>query len=314
MKKGAGAGIVIVILLIVVVGGIFLFYPDIIKIKPGVEVQPIEYKNDVITLENYMVTNRAPYENSITTIEFDVKNNGDKTIPYVEVYFFNRGGFTFEELKCEEVNSEKVGNEKCIFKNLESLDTRSVLLTLKAPDAEILTIDRTVSFSVKYDISGSREALIPIVDGITKKEPSGKFSQSTPSYGPVALDIEPKLEREIIIEGETTKEYWGVYGRTFETEFKFKHVGSEQEVVDVNISKGKVMFKLSGLDVSGDCDFDKYQDYWYSKKWIIVPYDTLFCNFKPTENLPEYTAVITAEFSYIYEYLRDETFVVQPRP
>lgn len=312
MRKGEGAGWIIAIIIILGVIGYFLF-SNTSKIKADGGKRPIEYKNDVITLEDYRVTDKSPYENGITTIEFDVKNNGDKTIPYVEVYFFDSGGFKFEELKCEAVNSEKLGNEKCIFKNLEPLDTRSVLLTLRAPSAKKLIVERTVSFSVKYDISGSRDALIPIIDGTTKKKPSSKFSQSTPSYGPISLNIEPKLEREIVVGDKTVKEYWGVYGRTFETEFKFTHVGSEQKIVAVNISKGNVSFKLSGLDVSENCDFNKVQDYWYSKKWIVVPYDTLFCNFNPTENLPEYTAVISVEFNYTYEFLRDETFIVQPR-
>lgn len=314
MGKGATGWLIVIFLAVVIVVGIFSLRPGILKTAED-KVQPIEYKNDVITLENYMVTNKAPYGGSTTTIEFDIKNNGDKTISSVEVYFFDLGGFTVEELKCEEANPEN--NVKCVFKDIDPLDTRSVSLVLKAPSTERLAIERSVSFYVEYGIEGSREAIIPIVDGISKKEPSGKFSQSKPSYGPVILDIKPKLEREIIVEGKNIKEYWGVYGKPFETEFKFNHVGTVGKTEDIIIPQGKVKLKLSGLKPHKDkyCDFVEQDDYWSSNKDVKVPYGSLFCSFIPTEEgLAEYGAVISAEFSYIYRYLIEETFVVQPLP
>ncbi len=51
-----------------------------------------EYKDDIITVEEYYVDNLNPTENSLSTISFLVQNNGDqKEGVDVEVYFYDLG-------------------------------------------------------------------------------------------------------------------------------------------------------------------------------------------------------------------------------
>src|SRR3990172_791618 len=50
------------------------------------------YKNDVITVENYVITDSAPIPGSTTTIKFLLRNNGDKPVPSVIVDFYDLKG------------------------------------------------------------------------------------------------------------------------------------------------------------------------------------------------------------------------------
>ncbi len=267
------------------------------------------YKNDVITIENYAVETFSPYSGSFTGISFDIQNNGDTTVKRVEVNFFDVPGFEVTSLKCQD--EERFPSRTCVFNNFESLDTKKIEIKLKAPSNVNSPTSYTVSYSVKYEHTGVREALIPIIDGKTVTKPLSKFSQSKPTYGPIQLDIQPSLEKEIKVDNKVVKEYWGIIGRIFETKFRFSNVGTVQgQVKDVEIPIGYIRLNTMGtLDETPPCDFPQI-------KAVSVSYDTLICNFSPRateQSQPQYTAIIQVIYDYTYEYIKTETFVVQPR-
>lgn len=266
------------------------------------------YKNDVITIENYAVDTYSPYSDSFTGISFDVQDNGDTTVKKIEVIFFDVPGFEVKSLKCQDQDASPQ-SKTCVFTNLESLDTRKVEIKLKAPNVNSPT-SYTISYSVKYDHTGSREALIPIIDGKTITRPLSKFTQSKPTYGPIILDIQPSLEKEIKIGNRIVKEYWGIAGRSFETRFKFSDVGKVQgQIKEVKIPIANIHLDTKNtLGIEKPCDFNE------QKNPVSVTYDVLICNFSPkSDSQPQYTAIIEVTYDYTYEYIKTETFVVQPR-
>jgi hypothetical protein len=286
--------------------------------KPNVIVS--KYKNDAITIENYYVTNINPNSGGIASIQFEVQNNlppSSKPLP-VEVYFFDLPGFTVNNLDCGTVPGDMPTdtiNNKCIYPTFESSDSRTIILDLKAKDVEVPT-PYTITFSVNYTIDGSRDALIPVVDGLTKKEPSFEFTQSTPTYGPILLDIQPQLEREKVVDNKIVTEYWGTVNSSFDNKFVFSHIGTENPIGNLEIPAGNVKFTLMGLNVSlGSCS-DFNDNTHQSNRSVRLPYDTtLYCSFNPTiANMPEYAADIIVNFTYAYEYLHDQTFTIQPLP
>lgn len=226
----------------------------------------IQFKNDVITIENYVVDNVAPYVSNEVSISFDIKNNGDKPVKLVTVNFFDIPGFdlilpTGEESKnnigsldCRkfgETIQDSDDERSCTFGGadpldvIDPLDTRSIRFTLKSTSVSSPT-PFTVSFSITYRyasikqigtnpylFSAERTAIIPIIDPDFKKEPSSKFSQSEPTIGPIVFDIIPSLEREKIVDSKTIKEYWGVVDIPFQTKFVMKKIVSEGMMKDI---------------------------------------------------------------------------------
>jgi len=299
----------------------------------------IKYSNDIITVEERVVSTLNPYAGSTTTIDFLVQNNGDRIEGVdVEVNFFDIPGFNVTRLHCQnnETLAEGIG---CYFRHIPPLDVRKVALTLQAPPSDIIATPTTftLSYYIAYNYTGYRKADIPVIDDITRHEPIAKFSQSTPSYGPVVFDFEPPVGREKKEDGKIIKEYWGVQGRPFEVKMRIEHVGSSSvgSVQPINISKGSVKLELKGdlrrakgfpcnfcnATRPGDCP-SEMQDvligkdgrYLFSEKDVIVPSE-LMCNFETTKTTqPEVIATIWAEFSYTYKYIRTETFTVQPIP
>jgi len=305
----------------------------------------LQYKNDIITVEDYSVSSLNPYVGSMTTLDFIIKNNGDKKVEWAEVIFFDRPGFNVNELFCEGTKELKFGSgtacesdsdcpvntnefcdlsvkkcyKGCLFTDIESLDFRAVSLTLNANSPGTYAI----SYSVKYEYSGFRKADIPVIDGITRKEPIAKFSQSTPTYGPVVMDFEPPVGRQRKEDDKVIKEYWIVGDRPFEVKMNFKHVGSSSvgTIQPVNISKGNVKLDLRRSLIIGvhdttklPCDFYEENNFLFSKKDVLVP-EKLLCNFQSTPlEGPETMATIWAEFSYTYKYIKTENFNVKPLP
>ncbi len=327
------------LLLIIFVGLTILF-------AGCVEENPTEakFKNDVVTIENYFVSNVAPYEKGETSIQFEIHNNGYQTIPYLEVDFFDVPGFTVTNLECqvfgedknfyritknhfldtlfveanklrpyidrnyfdniasdtnfvdqekldtllpdvvttdminvilktrfldifesertkllEELYSKLQPIPKCTFRGIETLDVRSISLQLNSIEEISSPTPHTVGFAVRYTYFGSRDVGIPVIDGETRKQPLTKLRQSDPSVGPVALDIDPSIEREIIVADKTIKEHWAIGGRNplpFLTKLKFEHIGSlSEKVKDVNITLTSLRLSLNGLNKEGTCDF-----------------------------------------------------------
>ncbi|MBI2084076.1 MAG: hypothetical protein HYT70_00460 [Candidatus Aenigmarchaeota archaeon] len=345
MRKGQAA----LIILVAIAAAIVLFLlisPNFKNTSKG----PLKYKNEVVTIEKIFVSAKAPYTSTDsdpvkTTIQFEVHNNGDQDIPYLEIDFFDLSGFSIDaegsRLKLNCGLGEQAG-ARCIYSgsnSLTSLDSREVSITLVAPKDIKSPTPYTISYGVKYLYFGTRDFNIPVIDGTTKKQPSSQLRQSTPSIGPVAVEIEPAIERTLTVGDETIKQYWGISGDNafpFITKFKFNQVGAVQgKLKDINLTDGNVTVKLTGLDTSGLCDFGKTaassfsltlpggskyevpntQGYnLVSKKPVVIPFNSLLCTFTPNQKLPEYTATISAAFAYQYEYIMTQEFVVQPSP
>lgn len=281
----------------------------------GCVQQEQPYKNDVITIEGYSVYTYGPYSGSNTGIDFYVLNNGDKKVDEVDVTFFDMPGFDVTSLRC---NNNMVTNKECVFNDIEPGDVGLVSLELKAPITNEIK-QLPISFSVSYKNSGTRLVNIPIVDGIEKKTPTLKFYQSNPSYGPILLEIQPDLEKEIKTPTSTVKEYWGVAGRTFNVNFIFKDVGTVEssDKITTNLLPGsiKITYSKNYLEPQDPCDFKDS----VSNKSMTIPdadekKNTLICNFKAKSGTQtEYLAQIQVDYTYTYEYRRTETFTVYPR-
>lgn len=324
-----GKGQIGKIILVLVILGVVIYFlwpylqtliPSGDEVQNGVEPPPPKYKNDIITVEDIYISNLKPYSDSITIMELLIKNNGDMKVSDIEVNFFDTSGFTVEEINCEGENkTDHV--DRCNqndFGSIDPLDTRTISLRLKAPSVTSET-PLTISYSIKYSYSGYRKADIPIIDGITRKEPITEFSQSTPTYGPIVLKMEPPVGRERKEDSKIIKEYWIAGNIPFEMEFSLKHVGSSSIGMikqPINISKGKIALNISDLVVDAPCyDFKVgVNSDLISTKSVLVP-GKLICYFKPAKVPdPEVSATIMAGFDYTYEYIKTETFTIQPLP
>jgi hypothetical protein len=318
--------------LILVVGlvSVVLLAGCIEQDENGVEELP--YKDDVITIEDYYVSDITPYEGSPTIIDFLVKNNGEEPVGRVEVGF-DAPGFDIQSLECE--GFETNGN-KCTFdKNtpsvelgeIEPFDTRSVVASFKFRNIGLMNPQTfTITYYVEYDYSGFRKMDIPIIDGVTFKKPQAEYGQSTPTYGPIRLNFEPPLRGERVEGGETITEHWGVRDHPFKVEMQFEHIGSSSigSVTDPKINAEQIRLDLRDslrlATVDGtelQCDFKGSDGYLISKEELEVPGE-LICSFQsiPFSNsnfdAPETTATIWAEFDYTYRYTRGQNFDVQP--
>ncbi len=193
----------------------------------------------------------------------------------------------------------------------------SLQLKTKSDVAKQAKAECLVNFYVKYNHTGTRYFNIPIIDTNVMNTPSLKSDQSSSGYGPILLDIQPLVEKEIEIGGKTVKQYWGAVGQNFEVDFKFTYAGTipienpGAEKVTLSAEDIKLTYPENYLEIQESCDV--------GKKSIIIPdtdetRDTLICNFKalPGEQ-PEYLAQIKVDYSYTYKYIVTESFEVFPR-
>ena len=295
------------------------------------EMQTVKYSNDVISIEEYYVSNLKPYAGSATTLSFFIQNNGEEPIPRVEVNFFDVYGFEILELKCQGTQPDEE-KKICIFDSsnsygeLEPHDVRQITLTLKAPHIKKES-KFTLSYYVNYSYSGFKKADIPVIDGETRTKPTGTFSESSATYGPIQLNFQPPVGGVRKEDGKEIKEYWSVQGRPFEVKMSFIYASDlrTKKTRNVVIKSGDVNLTLKGpieraknlyCDFCGaddpDCPITSDNNL-YSKKAIKIP-STLKCNFESLQkNLPpEVTATLWVEFSYTYEFIKTETFTVKP--
>jgi hypothetical protein len=269
-----------------------------------------KYKNDIITVEKTVISNSNPSPGSTTSINIILKNNGDKSADNVEVRFDNIAGLSLIELSCEE--GEKSGNS-CIFNEFGSLETRNVRLMLKVPEQTIR--NPFVEYTVSYPYKGSREARIPIVSDISTT-PTSKFSQSSPTIGPVLLEFELPAQRTTKIDNQEIKEYWVIADEPFELKIKLRYVGSITNYDPLIISKDNLIINLNNNFKKEEelyCEFEEIGGSLYPKEDVKIPSE-LICNLKslivPDPNL-ETIAPISAEFFYNFKFRRKEALTVK---
>ena len=312
MGKGQGA---IVLLIIVGLVALLLFLsPQLFKAGPT--TAPIVYKNDIISLENFEVSNLRPTEGSKLTISFDLLNNGDKTVDYAIIDFggtTNSGNIKIVEceggieqtedrlkriLKIIPIPFTSEVTRLCIFENIESLDTRKIVAEYTAPDP----FSARIEVKVTYPYKGSREALIPIVDDKTVRTPQVKFRQSQPSFGPFAVDIVPPTKG------------WAIGNQPFELAFKLRFVGSTAvgtpiEPLDkLKLEKGKFTVTLEGLKVVS-CPQLTNIDMVVNKEYS--------CNVQATGAIGTFgykLGIVKIDFIYNYGFVRSQTITIRPAP
>jgi len=351
---GIGKAIIVLIILGVALYFLWPYLQELISTGGHNYHPPIKCKSDIITVEGSTISNSNPYSGSTTTLTFLIKNNGDRVLDDVEINFFNVPGFNVSELRCEinemfgskrSCNSnadcqsgEQIGEfcdltakkcyKGCLYKEIDPTDTRETSLVLQVPPVNSPT-PLAISYYIRYNYSGYRTANIPIIDGVYRTRPFSQFSQSTPGCSPVVLEFESRVGSERREDSKIIKEYWSRVNEPFEVKMNFKHVGSSLLgiIQPVNLTAGSVKLDLNNslIKASGPCNFcditesdcpvKKDSNYLFSKKNVLVP-GTLICNFENSSFFqePEMTAVINAEFNYIYQFTRTERFTVQPLP
>jgi hypothetical protein len=289
---------------------VLLFLAGCIEQRPPTTRR--EYRNDVITLEQYSARPLNPDIGQPVKITFLVQNNGDREVD-VTVNFFDLPGFTNIRLTCEEQFGQErsiVGPPRCEMRDVRPLgevgSVRRVSLNMSAPQEPG---EFTISYSVEYGHVGYREAHIPILPEAQTEPRFVRFRQSNPSWGPIRLDIEPPIGRERVVDERVIREYWIMAGESFKLRLKFIHVGSGWvgKVRPVNIAWENIEMRWLGEMVAEeDC---------YPSS-IAVPGDRteIICYLTaPTEDV-ETVGIVGVQFGYEYKYIRTETFAVQPSP
>ena len=270
-----------------------------------------KYSNDVVSIEDYYVSNLKPYAGSQVQVDFTLQNNGDNPVDSITLDVNPASGMPVVSLLCQgTVSSEKDGVNSCVFGVLESNDIRSVSITLEAPPATKPT-SFPVSYSVMYVYTAYRTASLPVVDGTTLRKATSAYSQSTPSYSPIRMDFQvpPRAQHK---EGDTiVNEYWGVKGEPFEVSFSFTDVSSgKYKTINPTVPARGIVLGMEGLQRADlPCDFDTNL---VSSVDVKVP-GKLRCSFVSTDFAePEIFATLSASYTFNYAYAKTDTFNVQP--
>jgi len=295
--------------------GIIVFLSGCINLSTS----PSFYKNDVITVENYVLTDAEPIPGSTTTIKFNIMNNGDRPVPKAFVNFFDTKNLA-TNVDCK--SGIRLSDSSCEYDNIPSLDDRSFAITFKMPTKEDVKgpITLTFNYEIDYNYQGSRRIILPIIDDTKIKEPITKFQTGQPSIGPVTADFDPPVGRTTKQNNQVVKEYWGVKGYSFEISVKFSEVASNVvgNVKPVNLTAGRVNLRLSGMVVDPErrCDFSGTSGTIYSAIDVTIPGspNNLVCNFRALDFTGrEKTVAIDANFAYTIQILRSETITIVPQ-
>ncbi len=339
-----GSSAVTIVAIIVVIAGIGFFALQ--YLPGGIPSVNINYKNDVIAIEDVFLSNSKPYEGTDTTLQFNVVNNGDKKVKNVILTFESTGG-GFDaiknpsDLKCADVDPQAItytvdGKEvpeykKCVFNEIDSLGLKHISLTLHA--VETLTDSPyNIKYSVQYDYIGQRIATIPIIDSSTRSRPISRFSQSTSSIGPLVLEFQAGEAREFTEGGKKVTGYWLEYGTSAEVKMNLKNIGIGSND-DIRVNEKTFTLDTKGtLSSSGVCNFvvDAQKndgllyycrnlnpsgsgcDLGQPMRPVKLPAQ-LSCNFNPSQKLsaPEVSATILASFDYTYKFTKTQQVTVR---
>jgi len=305
MKKGSVGAIIAIILIIAIIGFVIFYF------RRGEEGE--KQINDIITIESSSISTTTPYPGGTVTINLLIKHNGEKNLERVEVNFFDFPGFELVGLYCDR---KKVRGSKCVFQNLEPYDTKEISITFRVPLQNYLKNPK-VSYSIKYEYSGDRGAMIPIIDGVTREEPLASFQQAPPTQGPVVASFELPVQSWKEEDNRRIPLHWGVKDQPFELKVKFEHRGTVGGVQDIVIEKGKVVLdigdELKRAKIDGElrCDFEGTSQL-VSTKDVKVSKDVLICNLMNKNDFEaEIDPYVWVHFEYLYEFQRTETFTVK---
>jgi len=278
---------------------------------------------DPITIpdESYIISPRDPYADSTVNMNFEVHNLGTQTVDEVELYFIP-SNFEVITITCSSP-SQTIENG-CVLSNMEKNDVRIVSVVLKAPSKDIIKspTNMAVRYQLKYDYTGYRNALIPVVDDITVKQPKNPYTPSNPSDGPIELEFEPPKQGEIKKGKQVIDLRWVKKDIPFELKMKLNHVGSKDlgTVKNLIIPVGQLKIDMDGVDLVRidseelSCDLKQYGNSLVSEEDIEVPSE-LSCNLISTKQdfRGFYNMKLEASFSYTYIITKTEEFTVRPR-
>ena len=278
------------------------------------------YKNDVITLENFVLTDSQPIPGSATTVKFDLRNNGQEPVPRVVVNFFDTQGVSTSVI-CK--GGQNLNDHSCEYDNLPSLNSRSFVITFILPGKEDIQgpISLTFNYEIDYDYHGSRRIILPIIDTDQETEPLTKYQISDPSVGPITADFDPPVGRTTQgSNNQQVQEYWGVKGGSFQIKTKLNLVSSNTVgmVSPVVLKTGNVKLNLDSMNVDTNkrCDFSGSSGTVSSSFDVIASGNPniLVCSFQTSDfSTPEKVVSIDASFDYTIQILRSITIKVLPQ-
>ena len=304
MKGVSGGAVVLILLILVVVGYLFLsgaFTGQQCLVNCGT----VSYSNNVISLENKIVSVVNPISGSKTNIEFNVKNNGDKTVNDVSVDFGNPAGFSAVNLDCG-TGAQKKSATSCSF-NLDSLDDRKIVTTLTAASfSSLTTVD--IFYKIEYPYSGSRSGMIPVLGKNVASLPPGiSFTQAPGTIGPVQATIQPPVGALGQQGGATSHENFAKEGRQFHITFDIQNIGNAKQVI---LAKQKIL-TLDGADIEACNKLDNSGMMLGDEKLPL----TVQCTLTPTFTNIELYKFINVNVNYQYDYTLQFTdrFTILPK-
>jgi len=287
------------------------------------------YSNDVVTIEDYYVSNLNPYAGTDTEpghveIDFLLQNNGEFPVSHLTLEVNAPPGWQITSLACQGITSETItGGKRCAYNYdnindaIQPFDVRSVSMFLQTPSNILKPTSFTLSYFISYDYIGYRKADLPVVDGVTLRKATSAYSESSPSYGPIRLDFNIPVRAEHVEGEQVVKEYWGVKGEPFEIIFSFTDVASQgYKASSVTLSKNSVTLDTKGsleLKSGLPCDFAASGAVYVSSAVVSKMPGQLRCSFVSNDFAePEIFATLWASYTYKYRYTKTQTFEVQP--
>lgn len=335
-----------VILVLVVIGAAVYFALPLLQGLPqGSILNPggVSTNNNIITIEDYSVSNAKMHPGEETAITFTIRNNGDHPVSLLpdgngnsqpaplSVNFYDLGSMVYRSMLCDQITDRSPSPPPCQF-IVKPFETKRVILTLQSPDVASLTTFK-ISYSVKYSYMGGRVAVVPIVDGVTRTRPLGQFSESkssyspdtsVPSYGPVQLSYKPPVGGTTKIGNQLVNEYWGVNGQPFRLELDLGQASTVDGAQPVRLTRVDLSVLSNNLRSTSDmsnnfCPIGNNVNTMLSRSDhtsipdISTKPVSLNCQFTPDiGSTPESNAQISTTFAYDYTILRSETLTVEP--
>ncbi len=326
MKASSTLTIVVLVLIVVVA---VMVLPNLGLTFSGsggnVPISNIEYSNDVITVEDFSISDRSPFSGTSIAMSFSVKNNGDNDFDEsndLTVTFTDLPNIDGIKLKCPDYVTFVSDDFSCKIKNLESADSKMVQAEFAVKSGitdEIKT--STIKYSVSYNLDGVIEAKIPVVESPTFLPNDARFEASAPTYGPIQVSIRPPVGKERIENGRTITDNFAYTNLPFSLELSVNDIGSlnheQVKFEKANLDSGREKFQISleNLEVIlCDKTTKKISD---GTQTLIttpeqkIPFD-IKCNMKPTGSENYYIGDVVIRYAYDYRLLGSETLTIRP--
>lgn len=322
MKGDSGAAVAIVIVIVIAIAAFFLLSGSGGLNFAGFGYQQITYSNDVVTLTNKFVFDRAPYEGQETTIEFAVRNNGRGDAKDINLNIEPPTGFTSEI----ENRDGAQGKFDHTF-DLEEGDSELITIRLTAISGITQVIPVAFRYSVSYPYSGEREFHMPIV-GNRNELPKGQtYFVSDSTYGPIQVSVFPPPARETADGGSAI---YAISGTQTKFDFAVSNVGGSATgtVTPVVMSGDDLQLTLTNfglvfcdkMELKGGTDdvlvlkkiYVNEDDGSVGGARLTVPFDvSCVLEVKPGSGVRD--GVVKFDYKYDYRILFVDYFNIIPR-